>query len=126
MLESGVARPSSNPYSNPLHIVRKKSGEWRPCGDYRRSNAATVPDRYPLPHLTAHLSGSTILAKIDIVKSYHEIPVAEEDVEKTAVATRFGLFEFPKMIFWTTERLPNFPAIYRNGWRAGFCRLLHR
>lgn len=100
MIELGICRPSDSPWASPLHMVKKKNGEWRPCGDYRMLNSTTVPDKYPLPRLTDFtyiLENKKILSKIDIRKAYHCIPV--KDIEKTAIITPFGLFEYLRMPF---------------------------
>ena len=66
----------------------KKDNSWSSCGDYRRLNAATVPDKYP----TAHI---------------HD--VATEDIPKTAIITPFGLFEFMYMTFGIRNTSQIFP-----------------
>jgi hypothetical protein len=48
-------------------------------------NAVTIPDRYPLPNMPSlndRMAGCTVFSKIDLVKAYHQIPIAEEDIKK--------------------------------------------
>lgn len=78
-------------------MVPKPDGRWRPCGDFRRLNNVTENDRYPIPHIqdfAAHLAGTSILSKIDLVQGYHQVPVRTEDAPKTTVISPFGLFDF--------------------------------
>merc|ERR1712020_496585 len=114
LLELGIVRRSESPYSTPLHVTPKPGRGWRPCGDFRRLNCTTVDDRYPIPRIhdfTANLAGKTIFSKVDLVRGYHQVPVALEDVPKTAVVTPFGLFEFLRMPFGLTNAAQTFQRL---------------
>ena len=100
--EAGIIRRSTSPWASPLHMVLKKDGTYRPCGDYRMLNNVTVHDSYPTPLVTDilhRLNGAAIFSTIDLERAYHQIPVAADDIPKTAVITPFGLFEYLRMPF---------------------------
>ena len=102
LVDLGVCYRGKSDWSSPLLVTTKPCGGWRVCGDYRRLNNLTTDDRYPvrtLQDFTSELHGKKVFSKVDLMKGYHQIPVADDDVKKTAVITPFGLFIFPRTPF---------------------------
>ena len=102
MLEMGVVRPSTSPYASPIVMVKKKDGSNRVCVDFRKLNKINEVDPEPMTtaeDLFRRLSGKKYLSKIDLTKGYWQIPVAPEDVHKTAFVTPDGQYEFTRMPF---------------------------
>ena len=102
MLEMGVERPSTSPYASPIVMVKKKDGSNSVCVDFRKLNKITEVDPEPMTtaeDLFRRLSGKKYLSKIDLTKEYWQIPVAPEDVHKTAFMTPDGQYEFTRMPF---------------------------
>ena len=114
MEDMGIIRRSKSAWSSPLHMVPKADGKWRPCGDYRRLNASTDDDRYPLPHIqdfNNNLAGCKVFSKIDLIRGYHQIPMAPSSIPKTAVVTPFGLWEFLRMPFGLKNAAQSFQRL---------------
>lgn len=83
MVKLGIARPSSSSWSSPLHLVPKKTGDVRLCGDYRGLNARTPHDQYPIRRLedfTHNLYGKNVFSTIDLVRAFNQIPIAPKDI----------------------------------------------
>ncbi|UYV79216.1 hypothetical protein LAZ67_17001566 [Cordylochernes scorpioides] len=102
MMEKGICRPSKSPWASPLHLVPKKDGSLRPCGDYRKLNAATVPDRYPVPNImdfASHLHAQTfqrlineVLQGLDFAYAYIDDVLIASDSENQHISHLQQLF----------------------------------
>ena len=71
-------------------------------GDFKRLNNRTVDDLYLIPNMqdfAAILDGKTIFSKIDLICGYHQIPLNESDIPKTAITTVRSL----RVPFWAED-----------------------
>ena len=97
MEKQGIIRNSNSPWASPLNSLLKKNGKVRPCIDYRKVNEVTKNDVFPLPRIQDCLdavSGATIFSTFDLTSRYHQVPVKETDIPKTAFTTKYCLWEY--------------------------------
>jgi hypothetical protein len=97
LLDMGHIKPSSNPFSSSVVLVKKKDGTMCMCIDFRELNKKTIKYRYPIPRideLLDELHGAVYFTKIGMRCSYHQIKMREEDIQKTAFRCHYGHYEF--------------------------------
>ncbi|GFO40170.1 transposon ty3-g Gag-Pol polyprotein [Plakobranchus ocellatus] len=79
MENMGIIQKSNSPWASPLHMVPKSNG------DYRRLNDATVPDRYPIPHI------QDFIQLVLLVKAFSPRSILFEDIIRSRWLLRMCL-----------------------------------
>lgn len=107
MLENKIIEESKSPWCSPILLVKKKPDEngnksFRFCIDFRKLNSVTVKDSYPLPRIDSTvdaLSGSKYFSTLDLASGFWQVPLKEDDKEKTAFTANSRLYQFTVMAF---------------------------
>ncbi|MCP4498998.1 MAG: hypothetical protein GY822_03400, partial [Deltaproteobacteria bacterium] len=111
LLKMGIITKSMSDWASPLIAVSKKDGGTRICVDFRRLNAVTRSNAYPLPRSSDLLDriGASLgyrpedpgweprMSKLDMKMGYFQVQIKEEDRHKTAFRTHRGLYEFVRL-----------------------------
>lgn len=113
MICHGIIEPSQSAWASPIVLVRKPDNSYRFCVNYKKLNAVTKKDAYPLPFINQilnQLRDAKYLSSIDLKSAYWQIPVAKDSIEKTSFTVPGrGLFQFRRMPFGLT----NAPATWQ-------------
>jgi hypothetical protein len=110
-IQSGSLIPSSS--------AKKNTNEWRMCVEYTDLNKHCPKDPFGLPRIDQVIdstAGCDLLCFLDCYSGYHQIPIKEEDQEKTAFITPFGAYYYTTMSFG----LKNTDATYQRAIQACF------
>ncbi|XP_058217329.1 uncharacterized protein LOC131328401 [Rhododendron vialii] len=121
LLDVGIIYPiADSKWVSPIQVVPKKSGVtvvsnannelvptrvttgWRVCIDYRKLNASTRKDHFPLPfidQILERVAGHAYCCFLDGYSGYNQIEVALPDQEKTTFTCPFGTFAYRRMPF---------------------------
>nr|ABL86696.1 putative pol protein [Adineta vaga]ABL86699.1 putative pol protein [Adineta vaga] len=114
LLKQGVIEESTSPWSSPIVLVRKKDGSVRFCIDYRKLNAITTKDAFPIPRIDDifdHLSQAGYYTTIDFKSGYFQVGLDARDRPKTAFSTRDQHYQFTVLPQGVTNGPPAFQRI---------------
>ena len=98
----GFIEPSNASYGSPVLMAKKPGGGLRFCVDYRKLNAVTKKNRYPLPLIDetlAKLEGVQYFSKIDVRQAFHKIRMHPDSKDLTTFRTRYGSYRYNVMPF---------------------------
>ncbi|CAF2097323.1 unnamed protein product, partial [Rotaria magnacalcarata] len=112
LLERGQIEESTSPWSSPIVLVKKKDKAMRFCIDYRRLNAITIKDPFPLPRIDEifdQLSDAIYYTKFDFKSGYFQVPLSKVDRPKTAFSTRDNHYQFTVL----PQGIVNEPATFQ-------------
>jgi hypothetical protein len=111
MLSNDIIEPSSSEWSSPCVMVPKPDGSYRICQDFRRVNAISKADSYPIPRIEDcidRIGHAKYVTKLDLLKGYWQVPLTERAREISAFVTPNGFYQFKVMPFG----MKNAPATF--------------
>ncbi len=81
LLSLGIIELSHSACSSSPLPVRKKDGGIRIVVDFKKFNKVTIPEPFTMPSIdfvVSQLGEAKFLSKLDLLKEFHQVPLAEE------------------------------------------------
>lgn len=125
LLSEGIIRQSNSPYSSPIVLVKKKTGDYRLCVDYRELNKITVKDNFPTPLIDDQLDRlreKKIFTSLDLKNGFHHVRMNEKSIPYTSFVTPVGQYEYLRMPFGLT----NSPRVFNRFIQLIFSELIYQ
>lgn len=97
MLDHGIIEPSQSKWASSCMLVDKPDGTVRFCTDYRKVNALTKADSYPIP--IDKIGRAKYITKCDLLKGYWAVPLTERAKQISAFVTPEGTYQYRVMPF---------------------------
>lgn len=118
LLESKCISPANSPWSFPVLVARHRSGKLRMCVNYKKLNAVTRKDSYPLPNiqdLLNNLGGNAYYSTLDLCQGFHQCPLSDKkdslghsSRDKSCMVTPFGSYVWNVVGFGMSNAPPHF------------------
>ena len=118
MLDCGAIHPSQSPWCNAVVLVQKKDGGLQFCIDFRRLNARTKKNSYPLPRMQKTMEsmvGAQFFSTMDLKSGFWQVKMAEKSQQYTAFTIgSMGIFEFLRMPYGLCNALATSQRLMQN------------
>lgn len=124
LVSNNLAKPSYSPWSSPCLLAPKADNTPRFCTGYRKVNAVTVTDSFPMPQVedcTDSISPASFITKVDLLKGYWQVPLTPIASEVCAFLTR-PFYAVCRDVFWVKECACNLPVPHKTS--VGGCTQL--
>ena len=112
MLENKLMEPSNSEWSSPCILVPKPDGSFRFCTDFRKLNAVTKSDSFPIPRIDDcidKIGHAKFVSKLDLLKGFWQVPLTKQAKKLSALVAPKGLYQYKVMPFG----MKNAPATFQ-------------
>lgn len=114
LLAAGLIEKSNGPWASPIVPVRKPDNTIRLAIDYRKLNAVTLKDSYPLPRIQDCLDclkGAKYYSSLDLSSGFHQVQMDPDDMDKTSFVCQKGQYRFKVLSFGLTNAVATFQRL---------------